>query len=98
MAHALYVRSSVATRLVRLRYKRRLDLGRFRVKHSEDFKTVGELEAAFSTGPGLRTERNLSNLEVKAEALDAVISGYESIIKAASREMSRRDSERSPRD
>lgn len=37
-------------------------------------------------------------LEIESELLDAVIGGYDDIVKAASREMSRRDSERGPRD
>lgn len=37
-------------------------------------------------------------LEIETTMLDAVIGGYEDIFKAASREMSRRDSERAPRD
>lgn len=36
--------------------------------------------------------------EIKATMLDALIGGYEDVVKAASREMSRRDSERTPRD
>lgn len=37
-------------------------------------------------------------LEIKATMLDAVIGGYDDIVRAASREMSRRDSERTPHD
>lgn len=37
-------------------------------------------------------------LEIKTEVLDAVIGGFDDVVKAASREMSRRDSERAPRD
>ncbi len=37
-------------------------------------------------------------LEIKATVMDSVIEGFMDIVKAASREMSRRDSERSQRD
>jgi hypothetical protein len=40
----------------------------------------------------------MMNLEIRAKMLDAVIGGYDDIVRAASREMSRRDSERAPRD
>jgi len=73
-------------------------LASFRSLHAKEFKTARELEAAFSLGPGKQTEGNLMRLEIKSEVLDAVIGGYDDIVKAASREMSRRDSERAPRD
>lgn len=44
--------------------------------------------------PIKQMSKQLLQLEIKAVALDAVIKGYESIIRAASREMSRRGIER----
>jgi hypothetical protein len=88
----------VATRLLTLRRKAKLDLAKFRARYQKDYKTARELEAAFQTGPGEKTENNIMQLEIKAELMDAVIGGYDDIVRAASREMSRRDSERSPRD
>ena len=41
-----------------------------------------------------KLRREISALEIKEAALDAVIKGYESIIRAASREMSRQGIER----
>jgi hypothetical protein len=40
----------------------------------------------------------IMRLEIEAELVEAVLNGYEDIRNAASREMSRRDSERPPRD
>ena len=40
--------------------------------------------------PMKKLSHRLLKLEIRAVALDAVIKGYESIIRAASREMSRR--------
>jgi hypothetical protein len=49
------------------------------------------MEAAMSLSkPIKKMGRDLLRLEIRAVALDAVIKGYESIIRAASREMSRR--------
>jgi hypothetical protein len=97
-AHALYVRAGIASRLLRLNRAQRISLARYRAKHSEDFKTLREVEGAFATGPGMKSARDIMELEIKAEILDAVIAGFDDVVKAASREMSRRDSERAPRD
>lgn len=97
-AHALYVRAGVATRLLRLRHKHRVALARYRSLNAKRFKTDRELQSAFSEEEGSQTEENIMRLEVKSEILDAVIGGFDDIVKAASREMSRRDSERAPRD
>lgn len=97
-SHALFVRASVATRLLRLRRKHRLALAKFRVREGRKHSTVKSLEETFSIGPGKKIENTIMQLEVKAEILDALIGGFEDIVKAASREMSRRDSERAPRD
>lgn len=97
-SHALYVRAVVAGRLLRLRHKHRIALARFRSLKAKDFKTDRELVAAFTIDEGATTEENIMKLEIKSELLDAVIGGYDDVVKAASREMSRRDSERAPRD
>jgi len=48
------------------------------------------LESAMILDPEIKKlEKRANKLDVKAVALDAVIKGYESIIRAASREMSR---------
>jgi hypothetical protein len=97
-AHALYVRASVETRLLRLRRKHKIELAKYRVKKADDFKTARELEASFAIGQGAAIEGRIMELEAKSEIMGAVIDGFESIVKAASREMARRDSERAPRD
>lgn len=98
-AHALYVRSQFASEQLRLRRRHRLSLASWRVHRGEDFRTDKACTEAFSRSKdGKKLEKALMELEIKAEVLDAVIGGFEDIVKAASREMSRRDSERAPRD
>lgn len=49
------------------------------------------LDAAMSLDKKIKAiEDEISDIEVKEIALDAVIKGYESIVRAASRDMSRR--------
>src|SRR5580765_1707924 len=97
-AHALYVRAGLATRLLRLKRKHRIDLAKHRVRYGSDFPTIKALEEDFSLGAGEKLEGTLMQLEIKATVMDSVIEGFMDIVKAASREMSRRDSERSQRD
>ena len=97
-AHALYIRAGVATRLLRLKRKHRLELAKYRVRNELKFKTLKALEESFSLGPGSKLEGTIMNLEIKATMMDSIIEGFMDIVKAASREMSRRDSERSARD
>jgi hypothetical protein len=98
-AHALFIRAGVASERLRLQRKHRLALGAFRVRRGNEFRTDKACTEAFSRSKdGKRIEKRMMELEIKATMLDAVIGGYEDIVKAASREMSRRDSERAPRD
>lgn len=101
MAHGLYARASVSTRLLQLKRKHILDLAKFRARYREDFKTIKECDEAFSLSPfGSKLERHIMELEIKNEILGAVVAGFEQIVKAASREMTRRgdERERAPRD
>lgn len=98
-AHALYVRAQCASEILKLRRKLRLASGAFRIRRGDEFRTDKALGEAFSrTKVGKKLERALVELETRANILDAVIGGFEDVVKAASREMSRRDSERAPRD
>lgn len=98
-AHALYVRAGFATEILRLKRKQRLALAKFRVRNERKYRTDKALVDAFVlTDKGGELDKALMKLEVKAEILDAVTEGFLDIVKAASREMARRDSERSPRD
>ena len=72
---------------------RRIQLAhaRYRLRHEDEYKTVRMLESAMILDPEIKKlEKRALQEDVKAVALDAVLKGYESIIKAASREMSRR--------
>jgi hypothetical protein len=96
-AHVLYVRAQNASELLRVRRQHRLALASFRV-HG-DYKTEKALTLAFSKSKtGRKIETVMQGLEIKSVYLDAIAEGYMDIVKAASREMARRDSERGPRD
>lgn len=98
-AHALFIRAGVASERLRLQRKHRLALGAFRVHRGDEFRTDKACTEAFSRSKdGKRIEKRMMALEIKATMLDAVIGGYDDIVRAASREMSRRDSERTPHD
>lgn len=98
-AHALYVRAGIASEILKLKRKHRLAVAKFRVRNDKKYRTDKALLDAFSlTDKGDELEKELMQLEVKAEILDAVTEGFLDIVKAASREMARRDSERRPRD
>lgn len=91
LAHALYVRAQVETEKLPLERKLHIEQARYRIRHESDFKTVKALEAAMSLDKRIKQMQNeILTLEVREVALDAVIKGYESIIRAASRDMSRR--------
>lgn len=98
-AHVLFVRAGIASERLRLQRRHRLALGAFRIRRGDEFRTDRACTEAFSRAKdGKRLEKAMMELEIKATMLDAVIGGYDDIVKAASREMSRRDSERAPRD
>ncbi len=97
-AHALYVRAGVATRLLRLKRKHRIELAKHRVRNGSKFRTAKALEEDYSLNAGAKLEGTILSLEIKAQLMDSVIEGFMDVVKAASREMSRRDSERSQRD
>lgn len=96
LAHAVYVRSQLEGDRLSLARRIYLAEARFRLKHEDEYKTMKMLDAAMILDPEIRKLNSRANkLDVKAVALDAVIRGYESIIRAASREMSRRGIEAS---
>lgn len=91
LAHALYVRAGVETERLTLTRRIHLAQARFRLKHEDEYKTVKMLDSAMILDKEIRKlDKRANQLDVKAVALDAVVKGYESIIRAASREMSRR--------
>lgn len=91
LAHALYVRSEIEGQKLVLSRSLHIKQARFRMRHEGEHKTVKALESAMTLDPEIKKmEHKMMKLDVKAVALDAVIKGYESIVKAASREMSRR--------
>ncbi len=95
LAHALYLRAELETSKLVLERKLHLAQAKYRLSNEADYKTMKTLEAAMSLHlPIKKVALAISRFEVKEVALDAVIKGYEYIIRAASREMSRRGIER----
>ena len=90
LAHLLYVRGGIEAEKLNLSRRIHLAHARYRLRHEGEYKTVKMLESAMILDPEIKKlEKRANKLDVKAVALDAVIKGYESIIRAASREMSR---------
>lgn len=78
---------------MKLPLERRLHLAqaRYRMRREGDFKTVKALDAHMALDSTIKPmQKKISQLEVREVAMDAVIKGYESVVRAASREMSRR--------
>lgn len=91
LAHVLYVRAGIETEKLKLSRNLYLKEARYRMRNEGNHKTVKAMDAAMALDPEIKKMQHSElQLDVKAVALDAVIKGYESIIKAASREMSRR--------
>jgi hypothetical protein len=91
LAHVVFIRGQLEGERLQLSRRIHLAEARYRLKHEDDYKTMKMLDAAMILDSDIRKLNSRANkIDVKAVALDAVIKGYESIIKAASREMSRR--------
>lgn len=91
LSHVLYIRSEIEGQRLTLSRQLHLAQARYRLRHEDEHKTVKMLESAMILDKGIRKiEKKNLQLDVRGVALDAVIKGYESIIRAASREMSRR--------
>jgi len=94
LAHALYLRSEIEGQRLVLSRQLHLAQARYRLQHEDEYKTVKLLESAMILDKGIRKiEKKNLQLDVRGVALDAVIKGYESIVRAASREMARRGME-----
>ena len=98
-AHALFVTAKVATSLARKRDELRKREVVFRARHADDFSQKWKLDAEMAQNKRIAKLRDeVVELEIQLELFRAVSAGYESFVKAASREMTRRESERAPND
>lgn len=98
-SHALYVRATFATEMLGLKRRNRIAQATFRVRSNSDYKTEKALTDAFLLSKvGANLDKRMGELEIRIELTDAVLGGFEDVVKAASREMTRRDSERAPHD
>jgi hypothetical protein len=98
-SYALYSLAKIRSRLVRNRRELRHKQAIFRARHANDFKNKYSLDDAMENDATIRKLLDrIMKLEVDGELVEAVAAGYEVIRNAASREMSRRDSERASRD
>lgn len=96
-SHALYHGALAASALVRLRRRLRIAEAKFRVLHAGEKKT--DVDAMMEEDEEISGVRDrIAQHEAKETIMDAVISGYEAIRNAASREMTRRLGERAQMD
>ena len=98
-SHAIYVHSKWVSDLVIAKRNLHLAEAKFSVRHKGDYKTKYELEAAMESAAGINALRGfISTLEAQVAVLEGIAKGYDVLTKAASREISRRQSETAPRD
>jgi hypothetical protein len=92
-SHALFAFAVRASRLVIFRRNARGQEARFRVLHAGEKKT--DVDALMETDSRISRNRDrIAQLEAEIEILQGVVQSYEAIRNAASREMTRRSSER----
>jgi hypothetical protein len=95
-AHALYVLAVTQTKVKRLQRRIRVEKAKYRITHKGGKKF--ELDDEMALNPKIKKlEDKLVELETHAEIMEALMKGFEDYRNAASREMSRRDSERAQR-
>lgn len=96
-AHALYSLAIHKTKLQRLDRRIRIEKAKYRVTHKGGKKF--ELDDEMALNPRIKKlEDKKLELEVQCEIIEALTKGFEVYRTAASREMSRRESEHAPSD
>ena len=98
-AHIIYVAAKRQARLANVKRHLRIEQAKFRIKHKGEFQTKYEADDAMLLDEELAEliERQ-DNIEHELQILNAVAQGYADFFSAASREISRRESERPSRD
>ena len=98
-AHSLFVHAKVAGELARKRDELRKRETIFRARHADDYEQKWKLDAEMAKNKRIAALRDrIVELEIQSSLFKAVTDGFEVFVKATSREMSRRDSERAPKD
>jgi hypothetical protein len=97
LSYVIFQRAQTASHVMELKREIKLAKAIFYQEH-EDADKKYELDAAATLDPEIqKLEDRLLVQESFAAVLDGVIGGYEKIVEGASREMSRRSSERTSR-
>jgi division protein CdvB (Snf7/Vps24/ESCRT-III family) len=98
-AHGIYVIARTRNRLTALRRQLRIEQARYRTLNRDKFQKKYQLDDAMKNSKRVsRLERQIEKSEIQLEVQEAVVEGFLDVVRAASREMSRRESERAPRD
>lgn len=98
-AHGIYLLARTRNRFLALRRQLRIEQAKFRSLHKDDFDRKYELDDEMLKSKRIaRLDRQITECEITMEVQQAVVEGFLDVVKAASREMSRRSDERAPRD
>lgn len=96
VAHAVTEAGKIESRLIELKRTAKLLRARFTLRHAADKKY--ELDAAMTRDKDIRkVEDEIAERESMLKMMDAVIVAYTKIVEGASREISRRENERTSR-
>jgi hypothetical protein len=96
-AHALFHTALAGTKLVTLRRDLRIAQSKFRLRHKQQPKNITDAMMEDDEHIAKLFDR-LAVAEAHVKMLEAVAQGYDDLRNAASREMTRRFSERAPLD
>ena len=98
-AHIIYVAAKRQARLANVKRHLRIEQAKFRIHRKGEFQTKYEADDAMLMDEELaELVARQENIEHELQILNAVAKGYEDFFTAASREISRRESERPSRD
>ena len=98
-AHAIVENAKVAGQMVRIKRTLSIETAAFRFRNRGQYKTKYELDAALAQSKRVsRLQTRFTELEALHEMISAVVTSYEGLRNAASREIARRSAEMAPRD
>jgi hypothetical protein len=93
-SHALFITARYASRLASLQRDLKMQQAEFRFTKGAEFKTKYQVDDAMILDPGImELEDEIMKLTAQVSLMEATLKGYEDLFRAASREMTRRQSE-----
>lgn len=98
MAYALTNASIIEAHLIELRRAAKLERANFVIRHRDEGDKKYELDAEAMHDKKIKElEDEIAVEEAKLKLLDGVVAGYAKIVEGASREITRRENERTSR-